>query len=474
VPCVLGIAALAASQPGARSRADERAFPHEKHARLFPVCEGCHAGVSSGSAEEAYPEPADCASCHDGARAKRVEWRGPTPRASNVRFSHPEHVAKTARAGDRAVCQSCHAAGGEPSRMNVGPPQPALCVGCHAHRADTHLAANAACSQCHAPLTRATALPAARVASFPRPPWHDTSSFVSTHGRIPAGDPRAASCATCHARETCARCHANADRLPPVAALAPDARVAALEAGKKPVYPVPPSHRDAEWRSTHGGGTRRDAASCANCHTRPSCTGCHLDGTGTARSAIASLPDVRPGVAPGVSRDSIAADVHPPDIATRHGTLASTGKLQCAQCHSPQTCSACHAGSDSRAFHAANFVERHATDVFAGSGSCQSCHSTETFCRDCHTRSGIAAQSRMNAAFHTGQPMWVLSHGQAARTGMESCASCHRQSDCVRCHSAVGGWRVNPHGPGFPASRLAARNAASCRWCHSATGGGGD
>jgi hypothetical protein len=85
----------------------------------------------------------------------------------------------------------------------------------------------------------------------------------------------------------------------------------------------------------------------------------------------------------------------------------------------------------------------------------------------------VAAGSRMSAAFHTGQPMWVLSHGQAARMGMESCASCHRQNDCVRCHSAAGGWGVNPHGRGFPANALAARNRSSCGWCHLSSPVGG-
>jgi hypothetical protein len=79
----------------------------------------------------------------------------------------------------------------------------------------------------------------------------------------------------------------------------------------------------------------------------------------------------------------------------------------------------------------------------------------------------------MNSAFHSGQPMWVLSHGTAARMGMEACASCHRQSDCVRCHSASGGWGVNPHGAGFEADARAARNSASCNWCHLTRPGGG-
>jgi hypothetical protein len=169
----------------------------------------------------------------------------------------------------------------------------------------------------------------------------------------------------------------------------------------------------------------------------------------------------------------MASAVHPRDIAARHGRLAATRVLDCAQCHSARTCSACHAAADSRVFHAANFVERHAVEVFSSTTDCQSCHNTERFCRSCHASTGVASRSGMNAAFHTGTPMWVLSHGQAARMGMEACASCHRQNDCVRCHSAASGWGVNPHGKGFPASALAARNRSSCRWCHLTTPTGG-
>ena len=468
LPALLGAGLLAASQP-------ERGFPHARHERLFPVCEGCHAGVTSGEASMVYPAPADCAQCHDGARVKAVAYAPPGPRASSLRYSHVRH-ARLAADGDAAVeCRTCHAAAGASTRMNVGAPQPASCIGCHAHRAEAHLAATVTCSACHAPLARATALTPARIAAFPRPPWHEAADWVSTHGRVSGA--RAASCATCHARETCERCHANADRLTSITALERDARVAVLEAGRPPAYPAPSSHRRRDWGSTaHGALARRDGVSCANCHTPPSCVGCHVEGRpggSTASAAIAALPRARPGGAPGVSPARVAGRVHPARFATQHGTLASTGAMQCMQCHAERSCATCHAGTESRAFHAANFVERHAVEVFAGSGSCQSCHDTQTFCRGCHAQSGIAAQGRMNAAFHTGQPTWVLSHGQAARTGMEACASCHRQNDCVRCHSAVGGWRVNPHGPSFRANRSAARNAASCRWCHSGSPGGG-
>jgi hypothetical protein len=177
--------------------------------------------------------------------------------------------------------------------------------------------------------------------------------------------------------------------------------------------------------------------------------------------------------ATGVERQQMAGTPHAGDIAERHGALAATGKPDCAQCHAPTFCSSCHVGSDSRAFHAVNYAERHAADVFAARADCRSCHNTERFCRDCHVQTGVASQGRMNAAFHNAQPTWVLSHGQAARTGLESCASCHRQNDCMRCHSAAGGWGVNPHGQGFAASRLSSRAGVTCRLCHPGNPGGG-
>jgi hypothetical protein len=170
------------------------------------------------------------------------------------------------------------------------------------------------------------------------------------------------------------------------------------------------------------------------------------------------------GGAPGVDPARISRAVHASDIKLHHGRLAATGQLDCVQCHAREQCASCHAAADARAFHLPQFVERHAADVFAGRGECQACHSTETFCRACHARNGIAAQN-MKSAFHDAQPMWILSHGQAARRGLDACASCHRQNDCVQCHSATGGWGVNPHGPGF-SGRGATRSAASCRLCH--------
>jgi hypothetical protein len=453
---LIAVGVLAAACIGALATwaGQDPAFPHLTHERLFPVCEGCHAGQLTGEADDMFPQRADCDRCHDGIRAERVDWQPRDARATNLRFSHPQHLDLTTRSGEPVVCRECHAAEGEPSRMNVGLAQPERCIACHEHAAASHLEASLQCGRCHVPLANAGGLSLQRVARLPQPPDHAAPGFMDAHGA--AAD--ATSCSVCHARESCERCHANADRVGLIAALAPDPRVAALSAGRAPAYPRPVSH-DRDWAVTHGAAAGAEAQHCSNCHTQSSCAGCHL----TGNAVIAELPATTPGAATGVV---VASRVHALDVTVRHGGLAATGRLDCSRCHTRETCASCHAGSDSRAFHLPNFVERHAADVFAAGSDCQSCHNTETFCRNCHMRTGVASEAGMSAAFHTGQPMWVLSHGQAARTGMESCASCHRQSDCIRCHSAAGGWGVNPHGAGFDARRLASRNAATCRWCH--------
>ena len=116
-------------------------------------------------------------------------------------------------------------------------------------------------------------------------------------------------------------------------------------------------------------------------------------------------------------------------------------------------------------FHPPAYLARHAADVYAGATECSSCHNNEGFCRACHRGTGLQAQGRSDVAFHTGQPLWLLQHGQAAREGLEGCATCHAQQTCLRCHSTLT-WKINPHGPGFDAARMRAKSPLMCTQCH--------
>lgn len=468
-------------------------FPHERHAKLFPVCSGCHAGIASGDAAASFPETKLCAACHDGTVQPRVAWVAPPSRGAGLLvFSHPRH----ALAAKQLDCASCHATSDGTSWMHVTRAEPTRCTGCHAHGTSAHLADANVCSRCHRPLAQAEGLTVARIASFPTPPSHAQSDFVSAHGAVARAS--GASCAVCHARESCQRCHVDGARQTTIRALAPDPRVARLVSGKAAVYPTPADHRNGRFVLLHGEAARANVARCATCHARSSCETCHT-GQG-ARDVIRRLPDAREATAPGVQfrrpltvgatpqhwsvslagnafaspqqivhRDTTPriVRVHPPGFARAHGAQAASGAAQCASCHAQRFCSDCHAAERvSRRYHPANFVSTHAPQAYSRETDCSSCHSTEAFCRDCHRQTGLAATTNTRSTvFHNAQRSWLLEHGRAARQDLKSCTTCHQQTYCMQCHSDLGA-RISPHGPRFDAARMSGKNPRVCLYCH--------
>ena len=475
------LAAIALTSPARAQRGADTGFPHERHQRLFPLCASCHAGVPVGDARTAMPTEASCRECHNGTDARAVTWRRTERPVGLLRFSHPEHARQVDSAG--RSCATCHGTDST-SRMEVRPATAPACLNCHTHRATEHLAEDNRCSVCHVPLTRAPSLTAEHVGALPKPPSHERANFVSAHK--PATAIAAASCAVCHARESCARCHVNAGADSLINSLARDQRVARLVSGKAAVYPIPADHQSEDFVLSHGELARANVARCATCHARPSCTTCHI-GT-TPNPVIARMPLAERGGARGVGLRLVparrrpllspvglrqdttpqsvrAVRVHDADFWKNHKAAAAVSAQSCSGCHEQRFCSDCHAGEGSRRFHAANFVQRHAADSYGRETQCASCHNTELFCRSCHRESGLGTSGRLDVAFHDAQPQWLLQHGRAARQGLQSCATCHAQRDCLTCHSTLG-WGVNPHGPGFRAGRAAARNATQCLMCH--------
>jgi hypothetical protein len=117
-------------------------------------------------------------------------------------------------------------------------------------------------------------------------------------------------------------------------------------------------------------------------------------------------------------------------------------------------------------FHDVNYVMQHNADAMAEFTECVSCHSSEVFCRDCHSNLGAGVVAGANGGYHDASTDWLMTHGRAARQGLETCTTCHQQTSCLKCHSAKAGWRVNPHGPDFDPSRVADRSQISCGICH--------
>lgn len=444
-------------------------FDHAKHAKLFPSCDGCHAGIRE-PARSVWPTAESCASCHDGTIQKRVDWVPRSgPRISNLRFTHAEHARESTEkfgADSTLACSECHTPDGR-TRMNVQPLRAESCLTCHDIRTEHVAAPDTACATCHLTLAEAGSLPRERIAKFAEPASHKEPRFLDARGhgaqaKPPAGSAAgvAPSCATCHARDFCTQCHVNAPEVAVIQALAPDSRSLAISAELKP----PANHDDSRFQSRHGRIARRNPASCATCHTRESCLACHR----AQLSVAGALAVAGPGRGAGARIVRKLPATHGKDFADRHGPLASSAASTCSACHARTECLDCHrpAAGNTGSYHPAGFLVRHPAAAYARQSDCSECHNQAQFCTTCHQQTGLTANSPLQGGFHETRPGFVAGHGQAARQSLESCVTCHSERDCLVCHSAQGGRRFDPHGPGFDPERLKRRNPQVCAACH--------
>jgi hypothetical protein len=467
-----GIMALAAAgQLGARLVRDR--FDHAEHRTLFPSCTSCHTGIAAAdSPDEAgvWPPASVCASCHDGTVEDRVEWEPPPAPRTNLRFTHPMHAREVAgeRADSAVRCQACHVEPGA-DRMEVRLAVAGNCVDCHRLGAPHLDVPDAACAECHVPLAEAARLAAEDIAGFPRPSSHERADFAEAgHARLARAGPGpiAASCATCHAQNFCAECHVNAPEVAAIRALAPDPRVVARGDSAR----VPKSHLEPDFIEEHGDLASDGARRCVTCHTQESCLVCHVGTPRVAQSLVAAGPGRPRGAA--TSRRRPAS--HGADFSATHAAPASASPGTCAACHARPQCLDCHVPDPAGGppgYHRAGFLATHPVQAYQRTASCSDCHNPAQFCSTCHASAGLAAVDvPLDAGYHDAKRFFAAGHGQAARQSLESCVSCHTETDCMSCHatSTQGGRNLRPHGPGFDAERLRRRNPQMCTACHGA------
>ena len=432
-------------------------FDHALHEHLFPRCATCHPGVEEAGA--AMQPPIDsCDVCHDGDAEVAVTWIPTAAAPSNLRFDHLEHAALAAKDSSKTTnCASCHGTADETTqlvRADVG-----TCLDCHEQA--PHLALENDCAACHLRLAEATDLSVDTIAGFPAPPSHEAEGFASAHAidacpeHSTGGHAPNDRCSTCHAREFCQQCHVDALELRSIQSLERDARslVHAAE------LPEPASHLTTAFLDAHGHGMS-GAQDCATCHTKESCWVCHAATPNVAEGLFRSGP----GRAVGAITTRSKPSSHDELFRQAHGPMATASPQSCAACHDRAECLDCHAPSaadQSPGFHPYGFLATHAVDAYARDSSCAECHNPRSFCADCHQTSGLTSNGTLaGAGYHDSYQFFLLGHGPAARRNLESCISCHRENDCLACHSAMAGRRFNPHGPGFDA-RPAARSGTT-------------
>ncbi len=427
-------------------------FPHERHARLFDTCDACHGGVRQAGGRT-FPDPSFCAACHDGNVQPRIEWSPPTePPATNLRFDHVEHPA--------IDCANCHQEPGA-ERMAVQRAVVGQCTPCHGLEDPHYGSVETDCSTCHLALAEATRLTGGDIAAFPAPPAHAEPGWAERGGHgLQAYEPVEAP-APAGVAAFCIQCHVDAPEQPAIQALQPDSRSLIHEAALQ----GPTTHRDPDFLQRHGDLVQRTPTECRTCHTSETCLECHIGTPEVARDLLPAGPGR--GIGAIVQRAPPAS--HQGGFRDRHASAAAAAPQTCAGCHVRSDCLDCHrpsAASASPGYHSADFLSRHPSAAYAREGSCSDCHNPMAFCATCHQTAGLVAQRDLGSGYHDAKQFFVVGHGQAARQSLETCVSCHTESDCLTCHSALAGRGFNPHGPDFDAERLRKRNSEVCAACH--------
>lgn len=329
---------------------------------------------------------------------------------------------------------------------------------------------------------------------------------------------RGTACTTCHPDATtsrsavdnlipteqqCRACHP-IDRSQPdlVVAGAPPARCVACHPGFSPdtavarVYLTPTplkfshaAHAKSSCASCHGDLSKVDLATRAHLPTMSSCLTCHREGTQERRCAdchlakLGGLLDTDLPQGRLIPRQTGLGDAHGPGFGRDHRQEARQVDATCTACHDRSTCLACHQGvTKPEEFHPGNYVLTHAVEARRGTPDCSACHRAQSFCVACHERSGLGL--RGNRGFFGGEPTtafhptgWASRtggtnrHAGEARRNIAACASCHRENDCLDCHSAeASALRASPHPHGWRGSArckaLDRGNRRMCLKCH--------
>jgi hypothetical protein len=296
--------------------------------------------------------------------------------------------------------------------------------------------------------------------------------------------PTEAECRVCHAIERdkpdkvatptarCISCHPT---------YAPDKPVERVYVAPAPLKFAHAAHTATPCSGCHGDLSKVDLATRRHLPTMASCISCHREGTQERRCAdchmtkLGGLLETETIHGSLVPKHTGLGDAHRPGFSKDHRQEAMQQDATCSACHDRSECITCHQGvTRPLEFHRGNYLLAHAVEARRGTPDCSACHRAQSFCVGCHERSGIGtrAPSEFGAApgsFHPAN--WATSHARDAKRNIQTCASCHREDDCLRCHSAEPmSMRASPHPKGWAGSAkckaLDSKNRRMCLKCH--------
>jgi len=226
-----------------------------------------------------------------------------------------------------------------------------------------------------------------------------------------------------------------------------------------------------------------DLATTAQLPSMESCFACHKNGSEERHCGDCHLTKLGGLVETTFDTGKFVPATHGPRFAKDHKEEARAPGASCNACHDRSECVECHQGTvKPMDFHAGNYLLVHASDARRGTPDCSACHRYETFCVGCHERSGLGTRgdtqfspNRPDLRFHpagwSSKGAGPNLHAQEARRNLTTCTSCHREEDCIACHSAEeGGVQASPHPRGWRGSArcraLDRENRRMCLRCH--------
>ena len=236
---------------------------------------------------------------------------------------------------------------------------------------------------------------------------------------------------------------------------------------------------------------------CIQCHFERGvsieCKTCHITGRGGRIETSYPQGKLQP-------RRLHSFAIHDANFLKDHAVPAKRERAFCDTCHTEDDCLSCHdgIGRDVR-YHPGDWVSTHFVKAKKDDTRCQSCHRLQSFCLNCHIRSGVASVWEVSRPFNAthfsvrrdsrglangphpmaadgwNNPASRNFHGFQAQRNIRSCASCHQEQYCLQCHmskfdtglkASRGG---NPHGPNpqrLKGSTASKQNARMCLKCH--------
>jgi hypothetical protein len=458
---VVAVLALASSRPG---RAGRKPSPTRRTWGCSRSASAATRACPDGDRPPSTRTRQLCAGCHDGVELDR--WSGARRRTGG-----------RSRSGSRTRATCGHAAAS--SRW---PARRATC-----RRAPVRMRCQG--SWCWSvlllprPPRRGPLVDALRTCHAPprRPRWAAPGWPPALPGRPRTGDflrrstaswPGAepARCATCHTQERCTSCHVNADH---GARDRPDpggAAVAGAAALRRPLlHPAEP----------RGAGLPRGPRRIASVQAAPPATPRTTAPPATPWScrrwpASCLGQDVR---APGVLLEPKLPPSHTWPSFIERARRAGRGRArlvhvvpyahECSDCHEASVGTGrCPRRWRGPCSTRPTTMARHSAEAYGRQLECSSCHDTAAFCRDCHEQAGFETVGRLGRGLPRRRAELAAPPRPAGAQALESCATCHKQTDCLQCHSTLGAFKVSPHGAASTPGARRRRNPAICFACH--------